>query len=348
MFVLFFGQIIKHSSCPRHNSQKFVNVTKITTNNTHDHFTGMFNWVYWHNNFSDIISELKSTNVMNKILVPIDFSVNADRALEAAKIIAEKENTELLILHAYQPYIADVGAMSGNVLPGVGSPDFLTMTTELEGEFRQRFDQYTTAVSAAGYRVQSLWTLGGVESCIKEAIKEHRPDLVILGRTGTGGFLDKLIGSTATDIALHASVPVMVIPPQSEPRKFNEVVYATQLEYSEIEILKEVYVLMNHLGSRLSLLKIKSDLQPNIQPDNQYLQEITQTFDIADQDIVIREARHVVDGIETYCDEISADLLIVSSRERSFLEEFLTNPSITKKLIVDTHVPLLIFHLKDQ
>jgi nucleotide-binding universal stress UspA family protein len=285
---------------------------------------------------------------MQKILIPIDFSLNSEHALKAAKVIAEKENTQLLILHAYQPYMADANMMTGGVLPGVGSPDFLSLTTELESDFRKRLDDYTASIAAEGYNATALWEIGGIEACIKSAIKEHNPDLVILGRTGTGGFLDKLIGSTATHIALHSPCPVMVIPPQAEAKKFKEVVYATQLEYSEIEILKEVHLLLNHLGGRLSLLKINSDSQPNIQADHQYLNEIREKFDFADQDVVIREARHVMEGIEAYCDEIDADLLIMSSRERSFLEEFLINPSLTKKLIVDTHIPLLVFHLKEK
>jgi nucleotide-binding universal stress UspA family protein len=170
--------------------------------------------------------------------------------------------------------------------------------------------------------------------------------MIVIGRTGTGGFLDKLVGSSATQIALHSTCPVLVIPPQRTPEKFREVVYATQFEYDESDILKEVYLLMNHLGSRLTLLKIKSDNQPDIQPDNQYITEIKADFKITDDDIVIRKAKHVLDGIEDYCDEVKADLLIMSSRERSFIEEFLINPSVTRKLIVDTHVPLLVFHLK--
>ena len=285
---------------------------------------------------------------MNKILIPIDFSANADHAISAAKIMADKEHTELLILHAYQPYIADVNAITGGVLPGVGSPDFLGMTSELENEFRLRLDQYADSLREDGFKVTALWELGGIESCIKEAVGEHSPDLVVMGRTGSGGFLDKLIGSSATDIAMHSTCPVMIVPPQITPKKFKEVVYATQLEYSEIDILKQVYILMNHLGSRLSLIKINSDSQLDIQPDNQYLREIRSTFEIEDQDVVVRSAKHVLDGIEDYCDEVQADLLVMSARERSFLEEFLINPSVTRRLIIDTHVPLLIFHLKDK
>lgn len=283
---------------------------------------------------------------MRSILIAIDFSENAERALSAAKMIAEKDVTELLILHAYQPYIADVNVTPGNVMPGIGGADFLTLTSDLEQEFRNRLDEYAESVVAEGYKARAVWALGSIQSAIDEAIEEHMPDLIVIGRTGTGGFLDKLIGSSATQIALHAPCPVIVIPPQAELGKFTKVVYATQFEYEEKDILREVFVLMNQLGANLTLLKIKSDSQPDIQPDNQYIAEIRSQFDIREGQIVIREDRHVLDGIEAYCDEVKADLLIVSSRQRSFIEEFLINPSVTRKLIIDTHVPLLVFHLK--
>ncbi|MCF0039475.1 universal stress protein [Dyadobacter fanqingshengii] len=283
---------------------------------------------------------------MNKILIPIDFSENAERALAAAKIIAEKETTQLLILHAYQPYIADVNITPGNVLPGIDGGDFLSMTNELEGEFQKKLEKYIEEVIAEGYQAEAIWAIGSVQSAVEEAIETHNPSLIVIGRTGTGGFMDKLIGSSATSIGLHSTCPVLVIPPQSMPNKFQKVVYATQFEYDETDILREVFVLMNHLGANLTLLKIQSDSQPNIQADHQFIDEIKSKFTIAADAIVFRESRHVLDGIEDYCDEVGADLLIMSARERSFIEEFLINPSVTRKLIIDTHVPLLVFHLK--
>ena len=283
---------------------------------------------------------------MRSILIAIDFSENAERALAAAKLIAEKDATELLILHAYQPYIADVNVTPGNVMPGIGGADFLAMTSELEQEFHKRLDEYAARLVAEGYNAKTIWTIGTVQSAIEEAINDHVPDMIVIGRTGTGGFLDKLIGSSATHIALNSPCPVLVVPPQTEPTKFKKVVYATQFEYEENNILREVFVLMNHLGADLTLLKINSDTQPDIQPDNQYIAEIKSHFTIREGQIVIREAKHVLDGIEAYCDEVQADLLIMSTRERSFIEEYLINPSITRKLVVDTHVPLLVFHLK--
>ncbi len=283
---------------------------------------------------------------MNRILIPIDFSENAERALAAAKIIADKEKTELLILHAYQPYIPDVSVMPGSVLPGIGSPDYSGIGDDLEANFRHQLDGYVAGIVAEGYRAEGIWSVGGIQSAVEDAIEAYNPDLVITGRTGTGGFLDKLIGSSATDIALHSPCPVMIIPPQAEPKKFSKVVYATQFEYEENDILREVFILMNYLGSKLTLLKVNAEHQPDIQPDNQFLDEIKGEFTIGEDEVVYRKADSVIDGIEDYCDEVNADLLIMSTRERSFIEEFLINPSVTKKLVVDTHVPLLIYHLR--
>jgi nucleotide-binding universal stress UspA family protein len=285
---------------------------------------------------------------MNKILIPIDFSENADRALSAAKLMADKERTELIILHAYQPYIPDVSVMPGSVLPGIGSPDYSYAGVDLENTFRHQMDEYVSKVAAEGYKTTPLWIVSGVQSAVEEAIAEHKPDLVVTGRTGTGGFLDKLIGSSATHIALHSPCPVLIIPPQSEPKKFSKIVYATQLEYSENDILREVFVLLNHLGADLTLLKIRTDSQPNIQPDSQYLDDINNEFHLRPDQVVYKNAGSVLDGIEAYCDEVDADLLVMSTRERSFIEEFLINPSVSRKLVVDTHVPLLIYHLADK
>ncbi|HEV7350234.1 universal stress protein [Telluribacter sp.] len=276
---------------------------------------------------------------MKKILIPIDFSENADRALAAAKLVGTKGEARLLILHAYQPYIPDMTVPSGvGVLP---------VPTEAEDAFRQRLEEYVAQARNEGYEAEGIWAIGGIHPAVFDTIEQYRPTMVVMGRTGTGGFLDKLIGSSTTKVALEAPCPVMIVPPQAKPKALREIVYATQLEHDEIPILHRVFKNVNEWGARLTFLKIVGAVQPNIQPDRQYIDEIRSKFDVPKASFVIREADSVLDGIEAYCDEVQADLLIVSARERSFIEAYITNPSVTKKLVVNTHVPILVYHLKD-
>lgn len=277
---------------------------------------------------------------MKKILIPIDFSENADRTLAAAKALATPSETLLLILHAYQPPVPDLTVPSG--------AGMVLYPLDLEESFRKRLEEYVALAHTQGYRAQGIWTMGGIHPAVFDAIRQHNPDMVVLGRSGTGGFLDRLLGSSATHIGLDASCPVLIVPPQATPKKFREIVYATQLEYDENEILSRAFPLFEQLGGRVSFIKINSNAQPNIQSDQQYIDQITQEFSVMKEDFVVRESDSVLQGIEDYCDEIKADLLVMSNRRRGFLEAFITNPSVTKKMIIDTHIPLLVYHIKDE
>jgi nucleotide-binding universal stress UspA family protein len=276
---------------------------------------------------------------MKKILIPIDFSDNAGRALAAAKILAKKESTELLIMHVYQLNVHDMTVPSG--------AGMLPVSPELEATFRGRLNDMVKELQVEGYKATSLWSSGGIHPAVFEAIEQHNPDMVVLGRTGTGGFLDKLIGSAATRIGLDAKCPVMIVPPQANIKAFKEVVYATQLEYDENDVLREAFPLFKELGSRLSFVKIDSPTQPDIQSDHQFVTQIKNEFGVTDNDFVIKKSDSVIEGIENYCDSVKADLLVMSARHRGFIEAFITNPSLTRKMIIDTHVPLLIFHIKE-
>lgn len=275
---------------------------------------------------------------MQKILIPIDFSENAQKAIIAAKIIASKTGAELAILHTYQAYVADIS------IPVTVSS--LPLYEELENSHKQQLDEYVFAAQAEGFAAEGIWESDGIHSAVLRQAKEVSADLIVVGRTGKGSFMDKLIGSAATGIALDAPCPVLIVPSQVVTTEFKQIVYATQLEYEEIDIIRQVKKLTDQLGAKLTFIKISSLEQPNIQPDNQYVEQITTELNIPASDIIIRKGGNILDGIENYCDEVKADLLIVSTRERGFLEQFIINPSMTKKLIVETHVPLLVYHIK--
>ncbi len=274
---------------------------------------------------------------MKSILIPIDFSENADKAIAAAKIIAETDGAKLTFLHAYQPYVADVS------LPLTSSS--LPVYQELEKSYQDRLEAYVVLAKEEGFKADSVWAYGDLDDAINSYAKDHETDLVVVGRTGRGGFMDKLIGSAATKIAMDAPCPVLIIPPQTTDLEFRKIVYATQLEYEEMDNLHQVSAFAKQMGAKLSFFKVTSLEQPNIQDDNQYIDQITAGLGITAEDIVIHTGGGVLEEIEKYCDQVKADLLVVSTRDRDFLERFIINPSVTRKLIVETHIPLLVHHI---
>jgi nucleotide-binding universal stress UspA family protein len=275
---------------------------------------------------------------MKTILVPIDFSENAIRAVEMAKLIASKNSAELVFLHARQPHAIDVSLpVTMNSLPAYKNQ---------EDAFKALLEEQAELARQQGFAAQSIWETDGIHHAVLRNAEELVADLIVVGRTGTGGFMDKLIGSSATKIALDAPCPVLVVPPQMEDLNIKRIVYATQLEYEEMSNLRQVVSMADQLGAKLSFIKITSLEQPNIQADHEYVSQITKGLNIPESDIVIRKGGGVEEGIIGYCKEVNADMLVVSTRERGFLEQLIINPSITKKLIVETPLPLLVHHIR--
>ncbi len=279
---------------------------------------------------------------MNNLLIPLDFSENSEKVIAAAKLIAGKSPTKFILLHAYQPAVPDMTVPSGVGMTTLGSD------LGLEEHFRKRLNEMAEKLETEGYGTEALWSFGGIHPAVMKAIKKHRPAMVILGRSGEGGFMDRLLGSSATGIGLDADCPVLIVPSQATLSPFREVVYATQLEYDENQVLDRALPMLRSFGARVTFLKIDSRTQPDILADDQLRQQIMDHHAISAENFVTLKANSVLGGIEAYCREIKADLLVMATRKRGFFEAFITNPSLTKKMIVETHLPLLVYHLAEK
>jgi len=276
---------------------------------------------------------------MKKILVPIDFSENAQKALSFAIRIAGKTKARLLILYVYHPYVNDIA------LPEyIGS---LEIYRELEASYREKLGEAVALAHRLGVHAEGIWETGGTQPAILDLARKNQVDLIVMGRTGQGGFLDKILGSNSAAIASDADCAVLVVPPMAVEADFKNMVYATQLEFDEKPVLAQAIGLARQLKAHITFLKINSDRQLNIQSDAQYIQEIKEYFGIPSNDIVVRDASSVLEGLQTYCHRAHADMLILCRRDKNLLQLLLNGPGLARKLALATDIPLLVCHLRN-
>jgi len=277
--------------------------------------------------------------LMKTILAPIDFSENAEKALSFAIRIANKTKARLLILYVYHPFVDNIA------LPEyTGS---LEVYKELEDSYREKLDEAVALARQKGIHAEGIWETGGTQPAILHQAQKNAVDLIVMGRTGQGSFLDKLLGSNSAAIAADADCAVLVIPSMAEDADFKNIVYATQLEFDEKPVLAQAIGLARQLKAHITFLKINSDEQLNIQPDNQYIQEMREYFGIPSEDIVVRSSDSVSEGIQAYCHQTHADMLVLCKRDKNLLQVLLNGPGLTRKLALSTDTPLLICHLKE-
>lgn len=275
---------------------------------------------------------------MKKILIAVDFSENSEAAIANAKCIASAGGAELVFLHVHEPFMISVVAPG----PGVVSR---SKYLDFEDNSKKRLNAYVEQSRDEGYRSEGIFAVGVLETEIDKRIKEIDPYLIVVGRSGTGGLIDRLLGSTAARVALRSPCPVLVVPTRLTNIKFDRVVYATQLEYQETATLHQVKVLTKMLNAQLFFVKVNALEQPNRQPDDIFVEQIKDVLG-PESEVAFEKAGSVADGIESFCQKVDADLVIISARERGFLEEAFVYPKITKDLLRQTDIPLLVYHIR--
>lgn len=139
---------------------------------------------------------------MFKVLVPIDGSENALRALErAAALVGDRAPFELHLLNVQ-------ASLSGDVTTFVGSATVKDYHRE-EGE--KALASARALLDRQGVPYKLHVTVGPAGESIAGFAKKLGCDAIIMGTRGMGKISSALLGSVSTDVIRHADVPVTLV-----------------------------------------------------------------------------------------------------------------------------------------
>jgi nucleotide-binding universal stress UspA family protein len=143
---------------------------------------------------------------VKRVLVAIDGSPGADRALTAAAELAKIAAAELTIVNVEQGYLSE------NVEPvrNAASASLEEILYAASAEILARAKVKANAFGVAGIRTQS--GLGDAAGFILEVAGEERPDIIVVGRRGRGRLAGLLVGSVSQKLVALAPCKVLVVP----------------------------------------------------------------------------------------------------------------------------------------
>jgi nucleotide-binding universal stress UspA family protein len=137
------------------------------------------------------------------ILVPIDFSPNADAVIEWAAHLAEEHGSRIVLLHAYHLPV-DFQQLEGAYLP----PDFWT---QVKADAAENLDRAAAPLRTRGLSVETVVREGYPATAIEEEARERNVDLVVIGTRGHSGLKHLLLGSVAERVVQKAPCPVLAV-----------------------------------------------------------------------------------------------------------------------------------------
>ncbi len=263
---------------------------------------------------------------MKKILVPTDFSKNAEKALNYAVQLAKKTDGEIFLMHTVESKLTEEDALNAR--------DKLTETAKSIQEI-------------SNIIVTEKIFYGIPLYAIEDAIKLFEIDLVVMGTLGNAAFKEKIFGSKTASVIGQSPVPVLAIPLLGEWKAPNKILVAIN-SFNEKEA---------HLLPAIKLCRIFSAaLQVFIftDTDDDYVEDYAEhekniilyrdKLKAVYQDVEIHAVhlagKRFTENVKNWIASNSIDIMVMLTHKKNIIEKLFTG-SMTKKMSYHIDIPLM-------
>lgn len=144
--------------------------------------------------------------VLERILVPVDFSECAKEGAKYASVFATQVGADLLLLNVTSP--PNYTAADPNIVP----PDWPQLLETARLAAADRLDEMLNFLPLVGISAETQVAVGTPIEELVSATARPDIDLVIISTHGYTGLRHVLLGSTAEQLVRLAHCPVLVVP----------------------------------------------------------------------------------------------------------------------------------------
>lgn len=274
---------------------------------------------------------------MKKILVPIDFSKQAEYAAQVAAKIAIQTNSELHLLHMLE-LPTDVIDPSN-----FGSADNSPSTLMYMKRAQEKFEKLTKRYFLKNVKVvKSVFFHETFDGIINES-KKQEVDLIVMGSQGSSGFEEMFVGSNTEKVVRHSNVPVLVVKNEIDDFKLEDIVFASNFNEDAKSTFKKVVAFANIFDAKIHLLKVNTaqSFEPTITSQIK-IDAYIKDAGIENYDVNIHNDVSVEMGILNFSKYINCDLIALNTHGRRGLMSFF-NGSISKDIANHSMRPVITF-----
>ena len=274
---------------------------------------------------------------MKRILVPTDFSEQAENALKVAAQMAKENGSEIYVLNSLElpSHLASSGATGA-------MPESLFFIKLAE----KHFEELLKKPYLDGLLIhEAIIGHGEVYNDVSEVVTEKDIDLIIMGSHGINGFMEMFIGSNTEKVVRTSTTPVLVIKNEHQNFKTDNFVYATDFSDECKTPFKEAQKFAGGTNSHLNLLYVNT---PNgfktTQEINSRIKEFVKDMDEEKFSIHIYNDTSIEKGILNFAKESNANLIGMGTHGRKGISHFF-NGSVSEDLVNHANMPVMTFKI---
>jgi nucleotide-binding universal stress UspA family protein len=273
-----------------------------------------------------------------KVLIPTDFSVQAEFAYLMVKKLGEKIEIETHFLHVLDvPDTVSLNAQGQIETCG----DIDTGFVNSQKEIAER--KLATLKTLYGDDIHTHFVLGKLTDQIVSYSESNHYDLIVMGTKGAWGIKDKLSGTETQMVARQSKVPVLSMMCDRSQLVIENILLVHNFAQPENEGLILLNNLIQAFHPKIHLLQI-------VQDESENLYVLSQMDEFAKLNGIINYEKHLLkdsdveNGVIHFNQMHDMDIICIGTQGRKGIER-LIHPSATEKLINHLFKPIISFHL---
>lgn len=277
---------------------------------------------------------------MKRILVPYDFSEISAHALDFACQIADKVESEIMLLNVIEHPTADS-------FKTLGMQDIDPMEQlYIKKMYEIVQSKLADVISNAKYQnISSKIQLGNPFNTIIDQIVEEKVSLLVVGTGGSDGLDEFFVGSNAERIVRMAKCPVITIHGKCELEPIENIVFASDFQHTDDGFVSELKELQKTFEAHLNIVKINTPASfTSTRHDRKQMEEFVEKYSIDNYTIDIYNHRNEEDGIVLYAEDVKADMIALGTHQRKGVGHFLAG-SIAEDVVNHSKLPVWTTHL---
>ena len=274
---------------------------------------------------------------MKTIIVPTDFSAQAENAAYYAAEMAVEIDASLSLLYVYQP------PMSFSEVP-VPAEDINIMLSDA-GEKINKLKEELLRKTAGKIKIYAEVKTGTIVTEIEALCRAVKPYAVVMGTQGTGAAERFFFGSNTLTAMKRLEWPLIVVPPGAKFTAITKVGLACDFrKVVETTPVEEIKSLIRDFHAELHVLHVSREVgdafSPKVVEESGLLQEMLEEIHpkyhfIGNED--------VDEALNDFALRNKLDLLIVIPKSHNILDRLL-HKSHTKQLALHSQVPIMAVH----
>lgn len=280
---------------------------------------------------------------MKSVLIPTDFSENANNAISYALDYFSGVSVNFYLLHVqrkpneeeYQEYAIDL------------SPNNDETTSLVESSLEQLLAQTITFKERSKTKTHNFYALhekGLMVEAIRKHVADKNIDYILMGTRGASSMDGVGIGSNTAEVITKVKCPMLVIPKRANFKGIQNIAFPT--DYNCVYRNKVVSTIsdvlkMQKAALRILHIKARSRELTSSQTDNKiFLQEFISG---SKHSFHFLELINLDSGLQAFVETWDINMIGIAAKNLNFVQKILLSPSVTS-IPYHSEIPFLILH----